>query len=362
MHLLWVITIRLLYLIIGVLCFYLSIAYEGERKRIENLLDPLWRNLLKRTKAPLSRLTIYLRTVARLATHLFDRLFGRRLLSIRVVGISVSLSLASLELATTPLFPDLVRLTQLSRVTSAPNLTKWMWIIVFILAGILPTVIKRRRWMNVWSFGIVVLVTTWAVRWDFVDIPSEFYFNALGDLTVMLMASFGCDVIFILVLRKGLRYAAELKNPVWIGSIALGGLALAGLVAFLPFAPWWFAMREVEFSAVMWKINLFFWRLNMHRMDHSLRWFYVFVALPFVGATNMLDLIAASFYFFLAALMLVHPLLWAVAKRVIALLENGVPGVVRKRKLWASLCVYFLVCTFTGKFELFELLERLHIM
>lgn len=67
---------------------------------------------------------------------------------------------------------------------------------------------------------------------------------------------------------------------------------------------------------------------------------------------------AASVYFAFAALMLVHLLLWAIARRVIARLEGILPGTIGNGRLWISLSVYFSGCFVTGKFDWPELLGK----
>ena len=147
---------RVVYLALASLFFYLSIADKNDQKRIVNLLDPLWKECLKKAKAPLSGLTVYLRAVARLTTYLFDRTFGKKLFSFRTVCISVSFALASTELATTRVVPQLVQVVSLSAVYFQSQFTKLVWIFLLTLLGLSPFTIKDRKLIRLWYVAVIM--------------------------------------------------------------------------------------------------------------------------------------------------------------------------------------------------------------
>lgn len=283
---------RLVYLAISILCFYLSITFEDEQKRIVNRVDPVWQRVLRSSKVPLSRFTVYLRAFATLATQFFDRLFGKRLLSFRVIAVSICLSLASVEIASTRVFPDLVRASQLSMVSIQSAPVKGMWISLLIIIGLLPAVLKSppREWSKLWNCATLALLILWVPENLLVGVPTGFYPNALQNFTLMVAASFVCDLAFILGLRRGLRYAGEANSWPKVAGVAFGSLLLAGLLAILPFLPWYAVTSEPGVGLVnrfLWssrgiKIEQFFWRLSVQRMGHPTRWFYVFIFFPFL--------------------------------------------------------------------------------
>lgn len=352
---------RVVYLALASLFFYLSIADKNDQKRIVNLLDPLWKECLKKAKAPLSGLTVYLRAVARLTTYLFDRTFGKKLFSFRTVCISVSFALASTELATTRVVPQLVQVVSLSAVYFQSQFTKLVWIFLLTLLGLSPFTIKDRKLIRLWYVAVIMATVIWGAKYLTKGLPSDLYVNAFGNFTVVLVASFACDVIFIVLLRRGLRYAETLERKSGIAAIALGTILASVLLVSIPFVPW--LILNGYDAKMLYPIGFYnrsFDFLLRLSATPGLARFYVLNALPFFGATSIFDLLAASVYFCLAVLMLVHPLLWGVARRLITNLEDALPGIIRRRMTWLVGCIFFGSCTLTGTFNLAQLVKLLH--
>lgn len=357
-------------IILAGLCFYVSLADKDERQRIVNRVDPVWKGFLKKTGVPLSRLTVYLRAVARLMTYLLDWVFGKKLLSLRAVCISACLALASLEFATTALFPDLIRAVSLSSVTLQRPLTKDFWVVLFVLLAFFPLTIRDTKRMRLWYVTVFLTVATWGavyltMRWD--GPPSKVYdLNAFVNFSVVLLVSFVCDLVFIVLLRRGFRYAENLVSKVGIIAVALGSLLLSVLLVALPFFPWWMlngtgpiALAEAFNQLTGYQITpfgrVFNFLFALSLRPQSAAHLYVLELLPSLGASNIFDLFAASLYFVLAVLMMVHPLLWGVARRVIEILDDKIPQVVGKKWMWFSLGVFFLVWGWKGKGSLGQL-------
>src|SRR5437879_6014623 len=95
------IAMRSVSLAVGLLALYVAaFLYEDEEGRLQNRLqdklEKLWITIDDLTGTALARHTVFMRSVAVLITYAFDRLFGRRLLSMRAVGTSVCLTFASI--------------------------------------------------------------------------------------------------------------------------------------------------------------------------------------------------------------------------------------------------------------------------
>jgi hypothetical protein len=69
--------------------------YEDEEGRFQNKVEEWWIKLSDKQKAARSKVAAFMQEVARLTESGFDRLFGRRLFSLRVIPISIYLSFAS---------------------------------------------------------------------------------------------------------------------------------------------------------------------------------------------------------------------------------------------------------------------------
>lgn len=86
--------LRVLAGIAGATAIYAALfLYEDEQGKIENRLEEWWIRLDDQRNAAVSRNTAFMRGIARLATAGFDRLFGRRLVSVHAFGVSSALSM-----------------------------------------------------------------------------------------------------------------------------------------------------------------------------------------------------------------------------------------------------------------------------
>jgi len=80
----------------GGLSLYAALfLYEDEQGRIQNKLEEWWVKLRDQEDSAISRHAAFMRAVARLATHGFDRVFGERVFSFRALWVSGWYSLAS---------------------------------------------------------------------------------------------------------------------------------------------------------------------------------------------------------------------------------------------------------------------------
>ena|SRR5579872_6758344 len=126
--------------ICGGLFIYAALLYEDEERaagRAQSKLEELWIRLKDKQDASLSKGTSFLRIVATITGKGFDRLFGKRLLSLQFVVTSIYLSLASL----------LLSIAVLSRIAPNPKLGSFSGTLlqasVFGIAGLLPALTKN---------------------------------------------------------------------------------------------------------------------------------------------------------------------------------------------------------------------------
>lgn len=78
--------------IIGGLLIYAALLYEDEERavsRVQSKLEELWVRLKDKQDVSLSKGTSFLRIVATLTGKGLDRLFGKRLLSFRLIVTSI---------------------------------------------------------------------------------------------------------------------------------------------------------------------------------------------------------------------------------------------------------------------------------
>ena len=81
--------------LLGVVLMCASFLYEDEEGKIQSRVQEWWIKLDDKQSASRSRVAAFMQEVARLTAQGFDSLFGKRLLSLRFIVVSVYLSIAS---------------------------------------------------------------------------------------------------------------------------------------------------------------------------------------------------------------------------------------------------------------------------
>ena len=87
--------LRVLAGIVGAISLYAALfLYEDEHGNLENRLEDWWVKLDDERNSAVSRHTAFMREVARLAGDVFDRVFGKKLLSPQAFGVSSAFTIA----------------------------------------------------------------------------------------------------------------------------------------------------------------------------------------------------------------------------------------------------------------------------
>lgn len=90
--------------LLGFILIGATFVYKDEQDRIQSTIENVWIRLDDTQLASRSRVASFMQEVARLAGEGFDGLFGRSLVSLRVIVISIYLSFASFFLFTFLIF------------------------------------------------------------------------------------------------------------------------------------------------------------------------------------------------------------------------------------------------------------------
>src|SRR5689334_4085828 len=94
--------LRVISVLAGALMVYGSLfLYERDERKIQNILETWWVRIDDARLEATGRHTAVTRAAANLAQSGLDRLFGRRLLSLRAISVSGLLSLASFHFTAT---------------------------------------------------------------------------------------------------------------------------------------------------------------------------------------------------------------------------------------------------------------------
>lgn len=91
-------TLRVLAFLSGVFLIYLTLLYKHEEGQVKNKLEDLWIRVDDFQKIALSRQTAFMKVVAETLTLGFDRVFGKKLISLHSLIVSVCYSIASIAI------------------------------------------------------------------------------------------------------------------------------------------------------------------------------------------------------------------------------------------------------------------------
>lgn len=286
--------------------------YEDEEGRIQNKVEEWWIKLNDKGKASRSLAAAFMQEVAKLTGRGFDRLLGKRLLSLRFIFISISFSLASIFLFVFVLFPLVHNPPAGTSAQAALRL-----FLFFAAFGLVPAFTKSKVLLGLW-WGLIVLTLVEAM--DFI----LFVFStrgagpaARGVSLVMLVFGFSllCDLSYIVTVRWLLRRISQIDR---VYEIVLQVLVNLLILAILMLGPIFLCLGIGRFSVLAGEVFL-----------------YSFVL-------NSLNIVVAFAALTLASLLLLHRLLWPTIERPIyaiqrfALLKN-------KKLLWGiGICLIFL--------------------
>jgi hypothetical protein len=224
------------------LCFSLAwLVYPDENGQIQSKLEDWWVSLQDAQRAVFSRMTIFVHGISILATNAFNRVFGKRLVSLQAIAVSAWLSLSSVGLAVGllnekafPLWLDLTPMATQKPMTNAflqfvicfglaliCQISFWLRLVLFIY--LLYTILKAA------FFVAVVFLNSFLP-----DIPTALF---LSPLTVGVIA----NCLFVLAMRQLLRWCQRIENTVASVSV-LTGTFLAGVLLLV--VPWILAGSE----------------------------------------------------------------------------------------------------------------------
>jgi hypothetical protein len=322
---LWLV-LRIASVISGTLLVLIStFLYEPEEGLIQNKLEEWWVALSDAEPRALNKHTAFLAAVADFASRVFDQLFGKKLLSIRSVGVSACFSLASLGLVCSPG----LKLFEMWYPAYVGALYGPV-IIALIVIGILPAALGKRLSEPWWRVGVVLLCLAALAGMHSVDwfdaharVVRETLYNA-----VFLLVTIGSDAIFIAATRWLLRRAAKFHNVARILGAILANISLAALLVFLPtFIAWKDLRNRVKLPdklGITDAIVTYTWFSNSRE-----------IFLTTLSGSNVLDAIVACAFFILLLTLLLHRLLWPIVKRPIYVLASQ--GILRRRAFFLIL-------------------------
>jgi hypothetical protein len=291
-------------LTLGVVLFYASFTYEDEQKRLQSTLEDWWIRLSYAEDAALSKHVAFMQAVAKLGSDLFDRVWGKQLLSLRAFGVSVCFTFAS-----TSIIP-------LVGVAGGPSPWSFGGAFIYFVAfgglafawGIAPMFIRNRILKGIWFGGIVFILLCMSALFAHLG-PKDrsATYTMLQAFTPLL--SFLSDLGFVCVTRLVLKRCYQMNRVLRIVGLLFANFVLAMLCIWLPVMI--FALVSLKSRNVGWET----------------------VGMPVFLLTfsNLADVVVALVFVALAIVMLLHRLIWPALTRPLYALQRV--GLIRFRKL-----------------------------
>jgi len=330
---------------LGIVCLYMAVfLYRDEREEIQNHLEDWWQKIRNKQETALSKHVVLMQTVGEMTTRLFDRVFGNRYFSVRAIVGSICLSMTSMLFL---YFSTAIRGNGISWLSDDEGKICLVSLLVFLVVSVISLRIRQLAQRKAW-LALIFLLALLQLTYDL----------ALGDLNSshgsvryvltliifaagILVASFGCDLLFIAATRWAVRWASGMNNFVKISSVIFLNLSIAAGLFIYPLL--W---SEAKFDAEMTSNAMVFalrFGLDMRSATPHVSLSECVLVL---SSSNAIDGLVASVYVVLAMLMLVHRVLWPLLARPIYALADL--GVIRQRKLLG--CVGLALLGFaTGK-------------
>jgi hypothetical protein len=312
-------------------CYGAAFMYENEEAKVQNILENWWIRVDDLRRLAVSRHSAITRTSAEFAGTVLDRIFGKKIISFRVIAVAGCLSLTSLHLVALfvtnnarrlPDHPiDLSRFTNPSAAFYAafadfvqkaaalfftlvvPSNPTFMYIVCIaaMLAVIISAFIERLYWLPLlvfYPFASLALALTIFAR------PYPRYVGF--PYIVLCTVAFGvvCDVIAIALSRILLRWQADWTSMGRTFIAAIVQLVMSIALMVIPIAIGLPILNKARGSSVWW------WPVS--------GW-----AIMLSSSTNLLSAVVALAFFGAAAILLIHRLLWPFITRPMYRLARG---------------------------------------
>lgn len=304
--------LRALASIVGVIAFYAAfLMYEDEEGRWQDRIEALWVAIADRERQIGSRFAALLGKVAEVVTRGIDRIFGRELLSLRMIGASTSTSLAAF---------GLVAVVFWNVITSEPRSSIPKGAIVAscvcITCAILPITLRWKWLVGLSLFPLLFLALGLADINHSTSDPTFF----IAFLTSLFLGII-CDVLSTILIRVLIRRVATYTTACRIIIALLAQLLFGFLVTSGP---------------ILLLISLHSHRIQLGAYGEDVLESMLFVNL----STGLLSLSMAA----VLAGLLIHLIAWPLLSRVTYPLARF--EIVRNRKALAAIASFCFLYAF----------------
>ncbi len=229
-------------LIVGILLVYTVVAmFPDEEGRLQNRIENLWIAIDDKQKSKVGRAIAILNRVASYLTRVYNRVLGSRLISVQMIGVSSSSSIAGFFIFAALLLLTFLYLSLSRHAAVTPQFNAGLWLIgilcfvlglVVLVFAALPSVI--RNWFGravslapllLFTYGSVLIVK----RQRGALVSNQV--TVLAGLVIGVMT----DIFVLAAVRLSLRLlanTAKFMKIVWAVLVQVGALILIVLVPF----------------------------------------------------------------------------------------------------------------------------------
>lgn len=316
-------TLRVFCLLLGALAYYVAfLMYEDAQGKWQSRIEAIWISVNDREKVIGSRAVAIFNGVASVATSAFNRVFGERLLSLQLIGVSTSFSYAGVFFGLSVIFAVLFRESRLvgalsGNVIASLNFVKvgaFVIGLVFFVFAMLPTIWKS-RW-TVWlSLAPLIFICLGLMK---LALRHRATHDQLAML-ITLIASVFSDVLTLVLVRYTIRRVLTDPTP---SRVCAAVSIQVFMVVLLVIAP-------IQLSGIL-----------MVRYGQRL----ILKSLFDLGLFNLFTGFASLLFLLVLFTLLLHRATWPVLGRLIYPLARY--QVVRKQTLMASIGTGLLLFAF----------------
>jgi hypothetical protein len=276
--------------LLGVFCVLSAIVlYPNEEGKIQSKFEDFWIRVDDFQNLALTRHAAFMTGVAKLETRFLDRVFGNRLISIRALGVSFCFSLSTIALVAMFVFYFIVPVRYPEANISGAFIIPLGYLICAVIVGAACIWIQNHNLLrNSILIAALILLLLWMVTFR-VGAP-----GVTGEISIrillLVLGGFACDVIFITLTRRLLRWAGEMTSSLKVLATVFVNFFLAVLFV----------------SPLLAGMNI--------RPIGYLR-YQIAMTISTIAVSNIVDAAVALFYVLLALLLLIHRALWPLLTR-----------------------------------------------
>jgi hypothetical protein len=324
--------LRALALISGIILCYggFFVVYDSEDALVQNILENWWVRIDDLKITALSSHVAFMKGAAEFASATLDRVFGRKLISIRTISVTGCLSLASLNLLTTfiqnnhfllrrQLLESLVHTFNFEYI-DAKNLaflvesfvevmfarvytdliehTNYFNIVSFltVAAVLLPMFLKRLYWLPLLaltSLSVFGLSSRELVH----NNTTAIFFSPQLMMFITVLVGIFCDVIAISIVRILLRWQADWTSFLRTLIMATLQLLTAIVLILFPILVGSYGLLDIDFTLSIWG--------------------NILCSIGLSAATNIISSVMALTFFIAGTVLVVHRLIWPCITRLL---------------------------------------------